>query len=153
MVGHSLHPHRAVGEHQVPLVDLGRSGLAGAHPDHRVGAALVKLLHSNGHRGPTHAGGSNGYPLPLQEAGEGLIFPEIGHLLRVFQIGGQPNRPLGTARHEHIAAHLSRAEAHMHHSFRHVVPPYRSALARSSRMMDRSPLTATSMARRSQSLG
>ncbi|CAN3965071.1 Collagen-like protein, partial [Dysosmobacter welbionis] len=71
----AVHADTAADHHDVPALDVGAGGGAGAHPDEGIRPALMELLHADGGGGPPDTGGGNGDPLSIQRALPGGELP------------------------------------------------------------------------------
>jgi hypothetical protein len=74
----------------------------GAHPDERIGPAIVQLLHGNGGGGPSDPGGTDGNGNPFQASRIGDELTVVRNKMGVIQMRRDLLHPFGIAGKDHI---------------------------------------------------
>ena len=98
---------RAGGHHHVAGAHVQVDAAAGAHPQKRVRADVVQLLHGDGGGRPADAGGTDGHLLPQQRAGIDGVLPVLRHETGVVEQCGDLLAAARIAGQDHIAAHVA----------------------------------------------
>ena len=108
-----LKANSAGSHHDIPGLHIQINTAAGAGADKRVRAALMQLLHGNGGGGTANTGGAGRDLLSQQRAGPDIVFPVIGHLMRVLKQCGNGRHPARVAGQNAVTADVLGSAADM----------------------------------------
>ena len=97
----------AGGDDHIAGLDIQVDAAAGAHPDERIRAHGVELLHGDGGRGAADAGGADADLLPQQRAGVDGELPVGHHKMGVIQQGGNFLTAARVAGGDDVAAYVA----------------------------------------------